>query len=216
LKDPKEIHVFDLDQTLIISNSSFNFGIYLYRKGVLPFLTMISLIWYYFVFKMGWCSIETLHHNICNRYFCGLSRSEIEMYAEQFLSQYFQEILYAPAYHELCLAKQTGHYTVLLSSSPDFLVKKFADYFEVDEWAATIYHSVNDKIVEVSQLMVGSDKAFYLNDLINRKNVDKKNVWAYSDSHLDLPFLEAAGQPIGVNPDRILRGECEKNGWTII
>jgi HAD-superfamily subfamily IB hydrolase, TIGR01490 len=39
---------------------------------------------------------------------------------------------------------------------------------------------------------------------------------AYSDSHTDLPFLEAVGHPVAVNPDRALRRTAAARGWPIL
>ena len=39
---------------------------------------------------------------------------------------------------------------------------------------------------------------------------------AYSDSHTDLPFLEAVGHPVAVNPDRELRRIAADRGWPVL
>jgi len=39
---------------------------------------------------------------------------------------------------------------------------------------------------------------------------------AYSDSHTDLPFLEAVGHPVAVNPDRELRRTAVARGWPVL
>jgi HAD superfamily hydrolase (TIGR01490 family) len=39
---------------------------------------------------------------------------------------------------------------------------------------------------------------------------------AYSDSHTDLPFLEAVGHPVAVNPDRRLRRVAAERGWPVL
>jgi len=39
---------------------------------------------------------------------------------------------------------------------------------------------------------------------------------AYSDSNTDLPFLEAVGHPVAVNPDRKLRRVAAQRGWPIL
>ena len=39
---------------------------------------------------------------------------------------------------------------------------------------------------------------------------------AYSDSHTDLPFLEAVGNPVVVNPDRELRRVAAERGWPVL
>ena len=39
---------------------------------------------------------------------------------------------------------------------------------------------------------------------------------AYSDSHTDLPFLEAVGHPVAVNPDRALRKIADERSWPML
>jgi phosphoserine phosphatase len=39
---------------------------------------------------------------------------------------------------------------------------------------------------------------------------------AYSDSHTDLPFLEAVGHPVAVNPDRALRRTPTERSWPVL
>ena len=39
---------------------------------------------------------------------------------------------------------------------------------------------------------------------------------AYSDSRTDLPFLDAVGHPVAVNPDRELRRIARDRGWPVL
>jgi phosphoserine phosphatase len=38
----------------------------------------------------------------------------------------------------------------------------------------------------------------------------------YSDSHNDLPLLEAVTDPVVTNPDKKLRQQAEQRGWRIL
>lgn len=38
----------------------------------------------------------------------------------------------------------------------------------------------------------------------------------YSDSHNDLPLLEAVGRPVAVDPDPVLRAHAQAAGWDIL
>ena len=114
-------------------------------------------------------------------------------------------------------AKEFGHYTVILSSSPDFLVKHITNRFEVDEWGATEYTLDQEgNFCSIRRTMEGEVKANYIHELVQKRGIPKDKITAYSDSHLDLPFLKAAGKAIAVNPDRTLRKICKKNNWKII
>ena len=53
----------------------------------------------------------------------------------------------------------------------------------------------------------GEGKAAALRELADEHGYDLAASTAYSDSHTDLPFLEAVGNPVVVNPDRELRAD---------
>lgn len=202
---------------MIKGNCSFHFGIYLYQQNVLPFGRMLSLVSCYLLFKAGFLSIKKLHEATFKRFFSGLSAFVIDYHATQFISQKLQHLLFLPAFQKLQEAKEAGGYTAILSSSPDFLVKKIADQWSVDIWDATVYQkNACHQFSHIVQFMEGETKADTLRQLMEKLQICKNEVIAYSDSYLDLPFLHAAGQPIGVKPDRRLRAICLQNHWPII
>ena len=63
--------------------------------------------------------------------------------------------------------------------------------------------------------LFGPAKAEALQELAAAESLDLSSSTAYSDSHSDIPFLEAVGRPVAVNPDRELRRFAEERGWPI-
>ena len=55
-----------------------------------------------------------------------------------------------------------------------------------------------------------------MRELAELTGIDVGASTAYSDSHTDLPFLEAVGRPVAVNPDRELRRIAEERGWPVL
>ena len=62
----------------------------------------------------------------------------------------------------------------------------------------------------------GAAKAAALRELAAEEGLDLAGSTAYSDSHTDLPFLEAVGKPVAVNPDRALRRIAEERDWPVL
>lgn len=58
-------------------------------------------------------------------------------------------------------------------------------------------------------------KAEAVRELAAEVGFDLRRSTAYSDSHTDLPFLEAVGRPVAVNPDRRLRRIAQERGWPL-
>ena len=61
--------------------------------------------------------------------------------------------------------------------------------------------------------LYGPAKADAVRELARAESIDLATSTAYSDSHSDVPFLEAVGTPVAVNPDRELRKIAEESGW---
>jgi phosphoserine phosphatase len=59
-------------------------------------------------------------------------------------------------------------------------------------------------------------KAECLREVAAREGLDLAECTAYSDSHTDLPFLEAVGHPVAVNPDRALRRVAVERSWPVL
>lgn len=221
LKAPNQticsISAFDLDHTLFSKNSSYCFGRFLCRNKLLPFSSLMFIISYSLRHSIGLLPIIKLHKNAFKRLFLGRSLALIQQWSEEFIEENFEKLLNPVAIKELKLAQESGHITAILSSSPDFIVAPIAKRLNVSYWDATQYVIDNDqKFCSIGKLMLGRDKALCLTELARQYGVEKKETHAYSDSHLDLPFLLAAGKAYGVNPNRTLRLICRKNNWLIL
>ena len=62
----------------------------------------------------------------------------------------------------------------------------------------------------------GGEKATALRELAAAEGVELDESTAYSDSISDLAFLEAAGSPVAVNPDRRLARVAADRGWPVL
>lgn len=178
---------------------------------------MLYLTGCYGLHTLGYISIQRLQEKIFKKIFLGRPLSIFGALGHSFLEQQFDQIQYFPAVNRLQQAKDAGHYTVILSSSPHFLVALFAERFGVDQWGATHY-AVDSKnnFCTISKFMLGNDKARYVTNLAKQFKISKQKIAVYSDSHHDLPFLRAAGTAVGVNPNKSLRALCKQNNWQIL
>jgi HAD superfamily hydrolase (TIGR01490 family) len=53
-------------------------------------------------------------------------------------------------------------------------------------------------------------------ECVRRLGYDLAASTAYTDSHTDLPMLDAVGHPVAVNPDRKLRRIAATRGWPVL
>ena len=209
--------VFDLDRTIVTDNCSFDFCRYLIQKNVLPHSSLIFSLFYYIKHLFFGMSLFDLHHRIFENLLRGRSLETIEENVEPFLQNYLYSQVYPPVLSELRLAQHLGHYTLILSNSPSFLVEKIAQVLGVNEWRATQYAVDKErKLCHITSIMQGEEKASCVQEIAGKLSIQKEQITAYSDSFSDLPLLLAAGTPIVVNPDRKLRRFSEQHKWPIL
>jgi HAD superfamily hydrolase (TIGR01490 family) len=67
----------------------------------------------------------------------------------------------------------------------------------------------------VERRLLGQSKADAVVDFATSERLDLPASVAYSDSHTDLPFLEAVGSAVAVNPDRRLGRIAADRGWPV-
>ena len=210
------ISVFDLDHTLITANSSFRFGAYLYRRGFFPFSVLMRCLSYYMSHKWLGLSIFDLHHKIFLVLFQGRQSSEIENYVEEFLDQELHTLLYDPVVKRLQDAKEKGHYTLILSASPHFIVRSIASRLNVHSYQSSFYVTDSQGCYKgIDSIVEGEKKVECVKHVIKQMGITA-SIYAYSDSCLDLPVLKMAEHAIAVKPDRRLRQISLKNGWEIM
>lgn len=209
--------VFDLDRTIIADNCSFDFCRYLVAKRVLPSISLLYSVFYYFKHVFFGMSLTQLHAKVFERLLRGRSLKIIEENVEPFLREYLSSRIYLPALAQLRLAQHLGHYTLILSNSPSFLVEKIAYILGFNEWRATQYAVDKERnLCHIASIMQGEEKASCVQEVAGKLSIDKDRITAYSDSFLDIPLLLAAGTAIAVNPDRKLRRFSEQHEWPIL
>jgi len=65
------------------------------------------------------------------------------------------------------------------------------------------------------KILHGSEKAVAITTLAHERGYLLPECYSYSDSHNDLPLLNAVGHPCAINPDAILRIKALAEGWPI-
>lgn len=213
----KALSVYDLDHTLIKVNSSFSFGVFLYYRKILPLTTMLKLLCFYGLHKIGALSPAAIHKKAGECFFQGQPIAKISALVTEFLDLKLQELLDAKVVEQFEKERAAGSYLVILSNSPDFIVSQVAERLRADEWGATEYIVNGGGVIEkIGRFMDGEDKAGRLRLLMERFGIGAANTTAYSDSYLDLPLLELAGRGVAVNPDARLKRICRLRGWKVL
>lgn len=125
------------------------------------------------------------------------------------------DMVYKYSRNQLEFHKKMGHKIFFISGSPDFLVSKMAEKYEVTEYKGSLYKvdEENKFTGELIQMWDSASKKRVLNEFIERYDVDLEKSYAYGDTTGDLSMLRIMGNPIAINPNLPLLEAIKKDGY---
>lgn len=113
--------------------------------------------------------------------------------------------------------QKNGEKVALLSGMPEFLLKNFAEFLDVDEYYGSVMEikqgRLTGKTIDVFPLAKGKVKI--AERALERHNFNWPQLTTYADHYLDRYLLEKAGEPIAVNPHEKLMPIAQSNNWRI-
>jgi HAD superfamily hydrolase (TIGR01490 family) len=126
-------------------------------------------------------------------------------------------LVYAEPLHLVEQHRERGEPVYIVSASLQEIVEGIAEELGFDGALGTVCE-VRDGAYTGKTLRAlhAENKAECVRELADSHGFDLTECTAYSDSHTDLPFLEAVGKPVAVNPDRELRREATERGWPVL
>ncbi|MHB8586229.1 MAG: HAD family hydrolase [Thermoplasmatota archaeon] len=134
----------------------------------------------------------------------------------------FEEKLAARIYPEIRailndhLAK--GHKVAIVSTGPRMLIAHAKSILgdNVDVLGVELHEENGRFTGTVEGPLWGMEKREIMEAYAKEHGIDLAQSYAYSDHHSDLPFLQAVGHPVVVNPTHRLRAVARQRGWLVI
>jgi HAD superfamily hydrolase (TIGR01490 family) len=211
---------FDLDKTVIAKSSTLAFGKPLYKAGFLgrKALARMGLAQvFYRLFGADEDQLERARDELL-QLIAGWQQDEVEQLVTETLGDVAEPLVYAEALFLIDEHTRSGRRVIIISASPEEIVRPIADHIGVHEVIATEIKTdaMGRYLPEIDVYAMGPGKATAMEDLAERDGIDLAGSYAYSDSITDLPMLEAVGNPVAVNPEKELRAIAEEREWPIL
>lgn len=211
----KELVVFDLDGTLFDRRMRVEFLKYILRKRLMPLWLLLFLLVYIFFLKLrpGHNPKKVLEFGYS--FIKGRRVSDMRAYADDFFERYIKNNLFKEPVSILRDHQRAGREVVLVTNNDDLAAKAVADYLSIP-FVSTKLEVEGDFYTGriEGEVMYGVNKRKWLEARKEGKHYER--VWVYTDGISDLSLLEAADQPVCVNPDPELAREADKRGWPIL
>jgi HAD superfamily hydrolase (TIGR01490 family) len=211
---------FDLDKTVIARSSTLAFSRPLYRAGFVNRRALLKAGLAQLVYTMVGADHDQMERvrEQLSELTRGWDRLEVERLVRETVDEVVAPHVYAEALAVIDDHRRAGRRVVIVSSSPEEVVRPLARHLGLHQVIATRSKlDENGKYTgEIDFYAYGPGKAEAIRDYAARHGISLDDSYAYSDSHTDLPMLEAVGNPVAVNPDRDLREVAEERGWQIM
>lgn len=216
---PRSAAFFDLDKTIIAKSSTLAFTRPMFRAGMLGGLTLAKAgiaQAYYRAFGAAEDQLERVKEELSNL-IRGWSRQEVMDLVAETVEEVVTPYVYAEALALVDEHRKRGHRVVVVSASPEEIVRPLCSHLGIEEVVAT-RSEVDEEgryTGEIEFYAYGPAKADAIREMAAREGIDLSQSYAYSDSATDLPMLEAVGHPVVVNPDAALAAIAAERGWEV-
>ncbi|HEY6113727.1 MAG TPA: HAD family phosphatase [Gaiellaceae bacterium] len=210
---------FDLDRTLISRSSSLSLAPAFHRRGLLRRRDRTKAMIAQLVFMRYGAGTSRVGQTAETAivFLKGLPVEEMREIVEEAVELAFRPHVYRDALGLVALHRKRGERSFILSAALQEIVDALVSELDFDGGlgsAAEVENGVYTGRIE--RRLDGSAKAAALEELAVTEGIDLRQSTAYSDSASDVPFLEAVGRAVAVNPDRRLREIAAERGWRVL
>ena len=147
----------------------------------------------------------------------GFSVEEMQTLVGDAMEPVLRPLVYAEPLHLVRHHRERGERVYIVSATLQEIVDHIADDLGFDGAIGSTCEIVDGRYTGRSlRAAHGEGKARALRDLAGADGLDLESSTAYSDSYSDVPFLEAVGHPVAVNPDRRLKSIARTRAWPTI
>ena len=210
---------FDLDKTIIAKSSVLAFGRPLYREGLLSKRAIVRTAYAQVVFMLvgaGEAKMEKLRVAMLGL-ITNWNQEQVAQIVRETLDDVVTPIIFSEAIELIESHQDAGRVVVIVSSSPEEIVRPIAEALGIDEIIATRAEidAAGNYTGQLAFYSAGPNKASAMRALAIKEDFDLSASYAYSDSVTDETMLRTVGNPVAVNPDRDLARMARAQGWPI-
>lgn len=215
-----EAAFFDLDKTVIAKASVAAFGRTLYDQGLISWRVLLRVAAGHLIYlQLGAdrARLDKMRRSLLT-ITRGWERSRMEKIVSEALTDVIEPIIYKEALELIEEHQSAGRKVVIVSSSPQEIVRPLAEFLGADDsiGSRACVDTTGRYTGELEFYSYGDAKAEAIELMAKEKDIDLQASYAYSDSHTDIPMLDAVGHPVAVNPDKELLRIARAHKWPIV
>ena len=210
---------FDLDRTLLRRSSALALAGSFRERGLISRRLLLRAAAWQLLFVARGASHEAVRRGAEDglRILAGYRPEELRELVAEAMEPVLRPLVYAEPLSLVERHRERGERVYVVSATLQEIVEAIADDLGFDGALGTVCEVKDGRYTgRAVRALHAEAKASCVRELAEREGLDLAACTAYSDSHTDLPFLEAVGHPVAVNPDRELRRVARERGWPVL
>jgi putative phosphoserine phosphatase/1-acylglycerol-3-phosphate O-acyltransferase len=215
-KGPKIGALFDLDQTLLAGFSATSFIRERFVTGRMSPQELGTTFYGALSFALGRTGFSALMSATTAAY-RGLAESMLEEVGEEVFVKHLATQIYPESRAIVEAHQEAGHTVAIITSATRYQAEPLARDMGIEHVLCTELE-VQEGIFTgeiIRPTCYGEGKAAAARSLAAREDLDLDESYFYTDSHEDLPLLEAVGRPRPLNPNRQLAQIAKERQWPV-
>jgi HAD superfamily hydrolase (TIGR01490 family) len=210
---------FDLDRTLIRRSSALALAGPFQERGLIGRKQLAKAAAWQVLFAARGAGAETVRKAAEDGLMLlkGLEVEDMRALVGDAMETALKPLVYREPLDLVAKHRERGEPVYVVSATLQEIIEPLAQELGFDGALGSLCEVVDGRYTGRSlRACHGRGKADAVRELAAAEDIDLTRSTAYSDSHTDLPFLEAVGRPVAVNPDRELRRIARDRGWSIL
>jgi len=210
---------FDLDRTLLRRSSALALAGSFRKHGVIGRGQLAKAAAWQLLFVTRGASAEAVRRAAEDgmMFLKGFAVDDLRRLVAEAMEPILKPLVYRDALARVAEHRERGEPVYIVSAVLQEIADELARELELDGALGSTCEVIEGVYTGSSLRACHAEgKAAAVRELAEREDFDLAASTAYSDSHTDLPFLEAVGHPVVVNPDRELRRIAADRGWPVL
>jgi HAD superfamily hydrolase (TIGR01490 family) len=210
---------FDLDRTLISRSSSLSLAPAFHRRGLLRRRDRAKAVLAQLVFVRYGAGTSRVGQTADSgmAFLKGMPVETMREIVLESMDTAFKPHVYRDALDLVARHRERGERSFVVSAALQEIVDALVAELGLDGGRGSTAEVENGVYTgRLVRRLDGRAKADVVAQLASAGDIELAESTAYSDSAADVPFLEAVGYPVAVNPDRKLRAIAAERGWRVL
>jgi HAD superfamily hydrolase (TIGR01490 family) len=210
---------FDLDRTLLRRSSALALAGSFRERGLISRWQMLRAACWQLLFVARGASHEAVQRASEDglRVLDGYTPEELRELVAEAMEPVLRPLVYAEPLRLVEEHHSRGERVYIVSATLQEIVDAIAEDLGFDGALGTICEVRDGRYTgRPVRSLHAQAKAEVVREVAAEEGLELAECTAYSDSHTDLPFLEAVGRPVAVNPDRALRRIAAERSWPVL